>query len=194
MSELIEELEDQEELQFTVDEDEKAEELLKRRREHVEEKEKWTAHYDALKERACMKHDNAIFEIDRKLLEYFKDRESKGKTRKTKTQVIYDLPSGKIFIKKQNPDYEKDNDTIVTWLKQKDPQFIKVKEEPDWSAMKDAYSFSEVTEETVDDETGEIMTEVVTRMIKVDPETGKIETVPGVTVRPREDIFKVEDK
>jgi phage host-nuclease inhibitor protein Gam len=59
--------------------------------------------------------------------------------RKTDTQEIYDLPGGKLVLKLQNPEFKRDDDKVIEWLKKNGGnQFIKVKEELNWSALKDA--------------------------------------------------------
>ena len=59
--------------------------------------------------------------------------------RKTDTQEIYDLPGGKLVLKLQSPEFKRDDDKVIEWLKKNGGnQFIKVKEELNWSALKDA--------------------------------------------------------
>lgn len=177
MSELMENEIVQDEQHFTVDDDQKAEWVLGRIREHKKEIEKWTAHYDAEKRRACMVHENAIIRLEADLKGYFFDRDDKGLTRETKTMTAYNLPTGKLMMKHQEPEYEKNEPEVLEWLRENAPEFIKTKESLDWAGMKEAYSFTREGD-----------------MVKVDEETGEIIKVPGIKAIAREDVFKVGDK
>ena len=170
---LEEEEEQEQETGFTVVDDEKAEWCLSKIKEHKEQIEMWTAHYEAEKKRACMVHENAIFKLETKLRDYFMTRMDEGLTRETKTMKAYNLPHGKLCLKKQDPEFEKDEDVMVQWLEQNNPELVKVKKSPDWAGMKKTYGLT---------------------MSVVDEETGEIIKIPGVTVIPREDVFKVEVK
>ena len=92
-------------------------------------------------------------------------------TKVTKTQKSYDLPSGKLVLKHQEPKYDTNDETLVPWLKKnKMPELVKVKETADWVNLK--------------------------KQLKVSPDgtamvTEYGEVVPGVTVTPREDKFTV---
>ena len=180
MSELrrdeIEEIEQTEEkIPFSVDSDDKAEWCLKKIKEHQDEITKWTAHYEAEKRRAVISHENAIFRLEGELRSFFVLKDQEGLTRQTKTQTAYNLPSGKIFIKRQNPEFERDDAEIIDWLRVNAPELIKTKEEVDWAAMKAAYAF---------DAEG--------NMTAVNEETGEIINIPGVKAKTRDDVFKVE--
>ena len=53
-----------------------------------------------------------------------------------KTQVSLKLPSGKLVRKKPVVAYERDSDALLAWCKEKNPEFVRTKEEPDWAAVK----------------------------------------------------------
>jgi hypothetical protein len=60
---------------------------------------------------------------------------------KTKTQESYVLPHGKLVLKDQEPDYDRDDDKIIKALKEKNlTKYVKVKESLDWAALKRAGS------------------------------------------------------
>jgi len=173
---LEEEEQTKERAPFVVDDDDKAEWCLEQISKHKAEIEKWTAHYEAEKRRACMKHESDIVWLEAQLRGFFLQQNDNGLTRKTKTMLAYNLPHGKLVMKHQEPEYDKNEDKMVEWLRANAPEFIKVKETPDWAAMKKAFTFS-----------GD-------RMVSVDEETGEIKEISGVRVVSREDIFKVEVK
>ena len=89
----------------------------------------------------------------------------------TKTQVSYTLPSGKLVLKHQEPEYKPNDEILIPWLEKNNPSLIKVKKTADWAGLKKTL--------TLDG------TDMLT-------EDGEI--VPGITVTPREDVFKVEVK
>jgi phage host-nuclease inhibitor protein Gam len=90
--------------------------------------------------------------------------------KKTKTQESYKLPGGKLVLKTQNPEYKRDDKTVIDWAKANSlTQFVKVKEELDWDGLKKATAVFE----------GHIVTE-----------DGEI--VPGIDVVDREAKFSVE--
>ena len=174
--EFIEEPAEEQVDSFDVNDDEKANWCIEKIKEHKAEIEKWTAHYDAEKRRACMRHENAIFRLTAMLRDFFIGRSEAGLTAHTKTEENYKLPDGKIFMKDRDPEFEKDEVVMIEWLRQNAPQFIKVKESVDWAGVKEAFWAGG------------------TELVKVDDETGEIIKIPGVTVTPREPEFKVKEK
>ena len=55
----------------------------------------------------------------------------------TKTQETVDLPSGKLVLKDQDPDYDRDDEKVIKALKEKGlNKFVKVKESLDWAGLK----------------------------------------------------------
>lgn len=173
MSELNEELMEEEttEAAFDVTDDEKAEWCMAKIREHRQEIDKWTQHYEAEKKRVCIKHENAIIKLEGMLKGFFFQQDDAGLTRETKTMTAYNLPDGRLMMKRQNPEYERDDEQILAWLRENAPQFIKTKETVDWAGLKDSLGVL-----------GENMV------------TEEAEVVPGIKVVSRPDIFKVEVK
>lgn len=57
--------------------------------------------------------------------------------KKTATQESYSLPSGKLVLKDQSPEWERDEDELLTWAEKNGlDQFIKVKKSIDWDGLK----------------------------------------------------------
>ena len=79
------------------------------------------------------------------------------------------LPHGKISYRKQAAEYVRDNDRLLKWVKANRPEFVRIKEEPDWLNLKKEIA---VSGEMAVDKNGEI--------------------VDGVTVTERPDKFIVE--
>ena len=110
------------------------------------------------------------------LSEYFQTVPHK----KTKTQESYTFPGGKLVLKKQDPEYKRDEKTAVDWLKKNGgAQFVKVKEELAWKELKEAAN-------------GVVNGQIVLREeITEDGEIIQI-TVPGIEVIERDPKFCVE--
>jgi hypothetical protein len=88
----------------------------------------------------------------------------------TKTQEQYALPSGKLILKQQQPEFLRNDDILLQWLKDTGrTDHVKVKESPDWAGLKKKLSIQ-------DDKA-------------YDPETGEV--VPGVSVQQRPPVFNV---
>jgi hypothetical protein len=79
------------------------------------------------------------------------------------------LPHGKIAFRKQAPEFIRDNNILLAWIKANRPEFVRIKEEPDWASLKKEVA---VAGEQAVDANGEI--------------------IEGVTVVTREDKFIVE--
>lgn len=139
---------------------------LKRRKEIIADRDELIAFY---KERIKAVEEDAAFKlanIDRSLEAFFMTVPHK----KTKTQESYTHPLGKLMLKKQNPEFKRDDKTVIDWLEQNDgAQYVKIKKELDWSALK-----ADVT------------------VLGSSIVTADGETVPGVVVIEREDKFCIE--
>lgn len=79
------------------------------------------------------------------------------------------LPHGKLAFRKQSPEFIRDNDKLLAWVKSNRPEYVRIKEEPDWSSLKKEVA---VAGEQAVDANGEI--------------------IDGVTVVERPDKFSVE--
>ena len=153
---------------FTVTDDSAAQWCMKKIKEAEADRAMWKAHYEAQMEKVNKAADESVAYFTAKLEEYFATVPHKA----TKTQESYSLPGGKLIQKHQQPAYETDDDKLVPWLKQNFMgQLVKVKESADWAGLK--------------------------KVVTVTPDgmhvaTDDGEIVPGVTVTPRPDVFKVE--
>ena len=87
----------------------------------------------------------------------------------TKTQETYKLPSGTLKLKKQNPEYIRDEEKLLIWAKVNKPEHVKVKESVNWAELKKELKF-------VDD--------------KALTEDGEI--VDGVIASERPSVFDIE--
>lgn len=153
---------------FVIEDDQTADWAMNEIRKAKAEKERWKKFYDERYQRVCDDADRTIANMESVLMTYFQ----KVPHKVTATQENYTLPSGKLVIKKQAPEYERDDEQILAWLHQSGKeQFVKTKESVDWSSLKPTLN---ILGDTASDENGEI--------------------IPGLKVVEREDIFKVELK
>ena len=97
-------------------------------REKIRQLEEWL-------EKEQEKRDRTVNFFTSKLLDFFET----APKRKTKTQEIFELPSGKLRKKYQGPKFERDDEALLKWIKKNDINahlYIKVKETPDWAKFK----------------------------------------------------------
>ena len=175
LRDMREEMEEEEEQEarpaFIVDDDTKAEWCIRKIREKNQELATWKAHYETLYA-AIEKQINGDLEYFNTQLEmYLRRQQEAGFTKQTKTQVNYSLPSGKLVLKRQEPEYDKDNEKLVEWLEKNDPGLVKVKKEPNWQELKKKLIYMD----------GHMATE-------------DGEVVPGIKATKRPDKFAVEVK
>lgn len=151
---------------FVIDTDAKALWALQKIKEARADRDTWVAWYQQKIKEITEQTDFDTMNLERMLGEFFQTVPHK----KTKTQESYSLPGGKLILKTQNPEYKRDDKKVIEWLKQNNGgQFVKVKEELDWSGLKAA--------------TGTFEGNVVT-------EDGEV--IPGIEVINREAKFVVE--
>ena len=153
---------------FHVTDDKAAEWCLKNIHEAQQDKERWKKHYAAQLEKVNAESDNRIAYFTARLEEYFARVPHKA----TKTTESYTLPGGKLILKRQQPEYKVDDAALVPWLEESFMgQLVKVEKKADWAGLK--------------------------KVVTVTPDGAHVATddgeiVPGVTVTPRPDVFKVE--
>jgi len=151
---------------FVIDTDAKAEWALKKIKEARADRDTWVAWYKDKIREITEQTDFDTMNLERMLADYFGTVPHKI----TKTQESYKLPGGKLVLKKQNPEFKRDDKAVLEWLKTNNlPQYIKVKEELDWAGLKSATAVFE----------GHVVTE-----------DGEI--IPGIDVVEREAAFSVE--
>ena len=176
MSELLKEEVTPVRERFEVDNDMKAEWVLTKIRRIREQQNKDNAEltrqmqfYKDQMDENDKRADEEVAFFESMLIPYFAERMDGGFTKATKTQTTYKLPTGKLVLKKQAPEFSRDNATLLPWLKENRPELVKVEESPNWAELKKAVT---VVGETVVTQDGEV--------------------VPGVKVTEREDKFEVE--
>lgn len=157
----------EEEVRFRVDDDQKADWCLRKIREANEEADKMTAWYTEQMKKILKRRDERVAFFEEKLKPYF----AMVPKKETKTQLSYQLPGGKLVLKKQGPEFERNDEQLLPWLKENIPALVKVKEAPDWANLKKHLT---VIGDKAADPDGEI--------------------VPGITVVERPEVFKVEVK
>jgi len=123
-----------EEGHYRIKNDQEAEWALRKIKKAEENKEFWKAHYDKQYQSVCFSNDLTINNMTSLLQTYFATVPHKV----TKTEENYGLPSGKIYMKKQEPDFDyKKNPEFLQWLKDnKMTKYIKTEESPKWADFK----------------------------------------------------------
>ena len=130
---------------------------------------KWQAHFAAQLEKIKAANQSTINFMTGALGSYFATVPHK----KTDTQEKYVLPSATLIRKQQQPQYDRDNDALLTYLDRNNRNdLVRTKIEPAWDEIKKVFVVQ-----------GETM---------VDPETGEV--VAGVKVVARPDVFDVKIK
>lgn len=109
--------------------------------------------------------DRRTGNLEALLVEYF---QTVTPTKVTKTQAQYELLSGKLVMKKQQPEYERDEKIMLKWAEIAVPEYIKTERKINWADLKKC---TDVSGEDVLYE-GEV--------------------IPGVIAKPRPDVFEVQ--
>lgn len=108
--------------------------------------------------------DRRTGNLEALLVEYF---QTVKPTKVTKTQSQYELLSGKLVMKKQQPLYERDETALLSWAEQTAPEYVRVEKKVSWADLKKK---ADVSGEDVLYE-GEV--------------------IPGITAKARPDVFEV---
>lgn len=120
---------------YVIDTDQKAKWAMDKIKEARADRDYWVAWYKQKIEDITKQCDFDTANLESMLAAYFDTVPHK----KTKTQESYSLPGGKLVLKLQNPEFKRDNDSVIKWLHDTgNEQFIKTKEELDWEALKAA--------------------------------------------------------
>lgn len=146
-----------------------AEHFLRVIREANSEFDRMQSWYLAKIEEAQAARDERVRYAESALRVFFESVPAK----ETKTQKSYELPGGKLVLKRQEPKFETHDETLVPWLKANKPEFVKMKVYSDWAGLK--------------------------KELKLAPDgvtlvTEDGEVVPGIDVTPRDDKFVVTVK
>lgn len=154
---------------FCIDDDSKADWAVRKIAEHRAEIEKWDTHFKTQLEKITATEQASIDYLTRLLQDYFRTVPHK----ETKTEESYKLPSGKIYVKAQQPKYIRDEEEMTAWAKENRPELVKttVTETTDWNTLKKATT-------TLED--GSV----------VDSLTGEV--IPGVKAEHRDPEFKID--
>ena len=134
MSELADEIfEENEEEEVAVLDDASAEMLLDRIRWANKQYERMEAWYTKQLEKAAEIRDRTIGWAERGLRAYL----DMVPVKKSKTQISYELPGGKLVLKDQGPKFDTKDEELVPWLKKNGMiGMVKVKEEANWAELK----------------------------------------------------------
>ena len=169
MSEVIELVDEFEDKEFQIRNDRDAEYALKRIRETQAEVDKFREYYDEQIRKMQERADGIRGYYTAHLHAYFDNVPHKV----SKTQESYELPSAKLVFKQQNPEYVRDEDVVLEWLKKAgETQFVRTKEILDWAELKKKIEVS--GNDCIVKDTGEV--------------------VPGISVQYREPKFDVSFK
>lgn len=148
MSEAIiyeEELEER----FRVTDDQKADWCLRKIADADTELERLTEWYERQTKAAQENRDSRVAYFTGLLQEYF----STVPAHETKTMSKYQLPSGELVLTKPKADYAKaDEEKILNWCLENDPDLVKVTSSPKWGDLKKRLTV--VDGKAVDRETG----------------------------------------
>lgn len=129
-----------EQSEFKIDTDQKAEWALSKIREEQAEAQRLInvcnsqiLYYQSELKKVQDKLENKTGNLKAMLFDYFQTVPKKS----SKTQETYSLPSGKLKLKYPQPEYKRDDATLVKWLKERDmTDYIKVSESPKWGELK----------------------------------------------------------
>lgn len=147
MSALLEELEQEE--QFTVTDDQKADWCLRKIAEADAELERLTDWYERQTALAQERRDSRVAYFTGLLRDYF----STVPAKETKTMSKYTLPSGELVLTKAKTDYTKaDEEKLLSWCVTNDPDLVKVTTSPKWADIKKR--LTTVNGKIVDKDTG----------------------------------------
>jgi len=158
---------------FVVDNDVKAEWALKKIAEERMESQRYInvcremiSDYEDKIRKAMKTLDRKTSYLVLQLNEYFR----KVEHRRTKTQETYRLPGGILKLRMQNPEFELDEEKLISFLKNNDmDNYIEIKEIVKWGELKKAVYISG----------GRIVTE-----------DGQV--IEGVTVKERDPVFEID--
>ena len=98
---------------FHIKDDSMAEWAVRQKLDAEAEKAKWKAYYKDALDKINASCDATIANMTHYLNEYF----GKVPHKKTDKQESYRLPSGKLVLKRQECDFERDDEEIIKWLK-----------------------------------------------------------------------------
>lgn len=153
---------------FVVDDDGKADWAMRKIAEARQNTAMWQEHYRAQMDAIRKADEETEAYFTALLLDYFRTQPK----HETKTQAKYKLPSGELVLKRQQPEYQRDDAKLVECLMHGDlSRYVKLTPSVDWAALKAACT---VTEDGA----------------LVDKDSGLV--LDGVRAVPRPDKFEVK--
>ena len=118
---------------FTVDNDQKAEWAARKIREARQDTQKWTEYYERQLSAIRRANEDTEAYFAALLADYFETVPHKA----TKTQESYSLPSCKLVLKAQQPEFNRDEAVLCDYLDKKGRNdLVKITRRADWAALK----------------------------------------------------------
>ena len=118
---------------FTADNDQKAEWAAKKIREARQATKKWTEYYERQLSAIRRANEDTEAYFTALLADYFETVPHKA----TKTQESYSLPSCKLVLKAQQPEFNRDEAVLCDYLDKKGrDDLVKITRRADWAALK----------------------------------------------------------
>lgn len=118
---------------FTVDNDQKAEWAARKIREARQDTQKWTEYYERQLSAIRRANEETEAYFAALLADYFDTVPHKA----TKTQESYSLPSCKLVLKAQQPEFNRDEAVLCDYLDKKGrDDLVKITRRADWAALK----------------------------------------------------------
>ena len=118
---------------FTVDNDQKAEWAARKIREARQDTKAWTEYYEQQLSAIRRANEETEAYFAALLADYFETVPHKA----TKTQESYSLPSCKLGLKAQQPEFNRDEAVLCDYLDKKGrDDLVKITRRADWAALK----------------------------------------------------------
>ena len=118
---------------FTVDNDQKAEWAARKIREARQDTQKWTEYYERQLSAIRRANEDTEAYFAALLADYFETVPHKA----TKTQESYSLPSCKLVLKAQQPEFNRDEAVLCDYLDKKGrDDLVRITRRADWAALK----------------------------------------------------------
>lgn len=118
---------------FIVDNDQKAEWAARKIREARQDTQKWTEYYERQLSAIRRANEETEAYFAALLADYFGTVPHKA----TKTQESYSLPSCKLVLKAQQPEFNRDEAVLCDYLDKKGrDDLVKITRRADWAALK----------------------------------------------------------
>lgn len=118
---------------FIVDNDQKAEWAARKIREARQDTQKWTEYYERQLSAIRRANEDTEAYFAALLADYFETVPHKA----TKTQESYSLPSCKLVLKAQQPEFNRDEAVLCDYLDKKGrDDLVRITRRADWAALK----------------------------------------------------------